>query len=506
MNLKLSAALVIPLLAAPAALARPGASDLASASFTRDGDGSSVALGRWIAEDADPVVAARRWLEGPAAGMVGDAELTLHRVQSSPIGTHVTFQQRAGGLPVLDGWARVTVSGDGLILGGWSSTRGARSGAVRLSADDARARALDALGAPVLGPLPISVSLGAAESGPQYRVEVPALEPMGVWRIHIDAATGQAVGPIEDVAAYRTGTGQVFYVNASVALETNSLRDLGDRARAVPRRAYFQVDLLEIGDDGYLVGPYVDTRSLNSDQVAPFSTSGTFDYDRANNSFEAVQAYWALDYAQRYIQGLGFDDVNNRQIQVSVASYPADNSFYSSGTITLGSGGVDDGEDSEVIWHEMGHAIHADQVPGWGSSQEARSMGEGFGDFIAASLGSDFSDGFQDACVAEWDAISYSNTNPPCLRRVDTDKVYPDDLNGEVHADGEIWSAALWDQRSNLGNEETLTILLASHFLLSPSASMEEAAAAFTEAAAVQGVGTLQLDRIRATFADHGLM
>ena len=49
-----------------------------------------------------------------------------------------------------------------------------------------------------------------------------------------------------------------------------------------------------------------------------------------------------------------------------------------------------------------------------------------------------------------------------CLRRLDTDQVYPTDLDGKVHDDGEIWSHALWNLRTALGHTRADTgILLA---------------------------------------------
>jgi Zn-dependent M32 family carboxypeptidase len=45
----------------------------------------------------------------------------------------------------------------------------------------------------------------------------------------------------------------------------------------------------------------------------------------------------------------------------------------------LGKSGVDDAEGGWVIVHETGHAVHDAQVPGFGSSLEAGSIGEGVG-------------------------------------------------------------------------------------------------------------------------------
>ena len=40
-----------------------------------------------------------------------------------------------------------------------------------------------------------------------------------------------------------------------------------------------------------------------------------------------------------------------------------------------------------MIVHEYGHAVHAAQVPGFGTSEEAGSIGEAFGDYLACRVG-----------------------------------------------------------------------------------------------------------------------
>jgi hypothetical protein len=145
------------------------------------------------------------------------------------------------------------------------------------------------------------------------------------------------------------------------------------------------------------------------------------------------------------------------------------------GYLVFGDGGVDDAEDADVILHEYGHAIQDFQAPGKYSDNncntEATAMGEGFGDYWAvASSTYDkkvFGDHYGDpACVAAWDAA------PGCLRRLDTQKKYPTNVVGECHADGGIWSGALWDLFNLIGTSapssgqpwRTNEIVLQSHF------------------------------------------
>ena len=55
-------------------------------------------------------------------------------------------------------------------------------------------------------------------------------------------------------------------------------------------------------------------------------------------------SYYHIDTLQRYIQSLGFKNINNRSIKVNVNGTTDDNSFYSPSTkaLTFGTGGVDD--------------------------------------------------------------------------------------------------------------------------------------------------------------------
>jgi hypothetical protein len=66
--------------------------------------------------------------------------------------------------------------------------------------------------------------------------------------------------------------------------------------------------------------------------------------------------------------------------------YGDDNSHYIPYTkqLAFGHGCVDDNEDAEVILHELGHAIQDHINPSWGGG-DTGAMGEGFGDYWAAS-------------------------------------------------------------------------------------------------------------------------
>src|SRR5262249_4275713 len=118
-------------------------------------------------------------------------------------------------------------------------------------------------------------------------------------------------------------------------------------------------------------------------------------------------------------------------------------------------------EDADVILHEYGHSIQDNTNPGaYTLPGETGAQGEGFGDYWAFSNGPTGPGAFDPECLAEWD---FSGS---CLRRLDSTKHYPEDIEREVHADGEIWSSTLHDLFGALGKTTADTVILESHFLV----------------------------------------
>jgi len=225
-------------------------------------------------------------------------------------------------------------------------------------------------------------------------------------------------------------------------------------------------------------------------------------------------AYYWVTEAQKYIQSLGFGStlrpVNKESQDVRINQWGQDNSYSwdKHDVLRFGKGGVDDAEDAEVILHEYGHAIQDSQMTpfgGFGASEEAGSIGEGFGDYWAVTVSNVIAPTPDPACVADWDSVSYTSRLPHCLRRVDSDLHYPADLSGEVHHDGQIWSRALWDIRNALGNVQADTIILEAQFSFAPDTSMPAAAQA-TVAAAQRLYGKSAANTVRAAFAGRGIL
>jgi Zn-dependent metalloprotease len=458
---------------------------------------------------------ARQFLSTHAALLKLDPSLsgiTLAGTKSTPMGQVYEFTQSADGVPVYGAELKVHFNREGRVVALTNtSVPGAKLAVIAPSVkpeqavESARGQVPPGpVDEPDMGdlPLPSTTLVIYAETGtPTLAWEVILHTPGPTWQLFVHAKTGKVLAPARDLNRYATG--QVFLVNAVVATHDDTLRDNKDAASAVPSTAYRTVTLLGLAGTGFLDGTYASS-SASKRRVS--SASETFVFDRSSNGFSETMGYYFLDYAQRYIQTLGFSNVNNRQQIFSIDRYKQDNSFYKSTnkTITYGTGGVDDAEDAEVIWHEYGHSIQDNQVPGFGASLEAGSMGEGFGDYWAGSVGAQLSGGFQDLCIADWDATSYSSTNPPCLRRLDSTKHYPEDIVGEVHDDGEIWSAALWQIRGAISATKADTVILQHHFLLTTDPSFNQAANALVTAANNLGYNKPDVNAIRTILQNRG--
>ncbi|WP_076263348.1 M4 family metallopeptidase [Intrasporangium flavum] len=310
-----------------------------------------------------------------------------------------------------------------------------------------------------------------------------------------------------------TAAGTVFSPNPVQDLGNESLTDAKDADYAALAAAYHRVTLTHLDGSGTLTGQYVRVKS--STGSAARSVNGAFPaYHRDADQFEQVMGYYWVTTAQEYLQHLGFGGalrpVNQRQIELRVDQYGGDNSFFrdNKANITVGKGGVDDAEDAEVVVHEYGHSVQDGQVPGFGTTLESGAIGEAFGDYLAVVVTSwraGTPTKTPEACVADWDSVSYTRTVPHCLRRLDGTKTYPADVVGEVHADGEIWSRALWDIRTALGDTKASTLIVEAQFAFAPDTTFR-AAALDTVAAAQRLYGSSAATAVTKAFQARGIL
>ena len=339
------------------------------------------------------------------------------------------------------------------------------------------------------------LQLGIFEHGGKpylaYKILMDVESPRAYLQYIINANDG-TVFEGGDMIRYFTGTGKVFNPNPVNTLNNTGLQDNMDQDASVFNKAYSSKTLKDLtlnNGSYYLIGPYVD---VTDDIEQPFyfpsasgyiaSTKGRFNFTRSQDEFEHVMAYYHIDTNQRYIQSLWFTNINNRRISVDphgLSWSTTPNAYYNpvpigAGYLAFGEVGVDAAEDADVILHEYGHAIQDFQAPGKYftplCNAEADAMGEGFGDYWAASntYTQSIANGFDPACIGEWIDVYNPDTDgdPICLRMVDSTKRYPVNIQGECHDDGEIWSGALWDMFNSLGKTTTDKLVLLSHSII----------------------------------------
>lgn len=373
-------------------------------------------------------------------------DLRLEVVRESLTGTHYRYRQYIDGSPVIGGEVNVTVRPDG-------------------RREEARAIAVPLRTAAARGDVWIN-SGGIARPARRVLVSDGRLQTLR----YVDADSGATLR--EEALHYNAKPARAFEANPVVKLNDPSLRDMQDAAAAVPEAAYSIVDLERVNDSGPLGGPAVQISDFQPPEVPPADVAGPLLFNREEDGFEDVNAYFHIDRSQQHLQALGYTGARQLvpyAIETDThALGGSDSSFFvillgaaGRGRLHFGEGGTDDAEDSDLVVHEYAHAIHEWISPGTflgSSDSETRAISEGFGDYwaLSAEYRESLASGRDPFCFADWDVRCW--TNPPgdrcsyrpgteCLRRLDSAKTMADyafsGSAGTEHRNGEIWSSAL---------------------------------------------------------------
>lgn len=480
------------------------------------------------------------------------ALLQVAREQQTAAGTRVTLRQTVQGLPVLNGHIDVMVRPDGavtqvinqaeklpVVSGGARATSNAAAAKARddwkqgvSGLTDKRGFVIRSTGdkAPAMQVLRSDAAMWNTRTALRevHEVVVHFARPNAVAAYVVDDATG-AILSRRSLTASLDGSGNVFDpnpLNFSPVQPTGTYTDATSDGTLATRMVNLTLrGITQSGANFILTGPYVTLSEIEAPTVAAaipsVGTANGFTFVRSNAGFSATNAYRIIDDATRYIQGtLGFGSIMNYSLPVDVRGLnDADNSHYSQtgtpgqGYLAFGAGGVPDAEDCDIVLHEYGHAIQDNQTHGaYLYDGESGAMGEGFSDFWAAAYTYTISvaNGFDPAAVGEWDATAYSTADPPALRRVDGNKVYPTDIVPQVHADGEIWSAALWTVFTQMTNDTQrnnfVKVVLQSHFLVPDNPTFNQAGHALVDANTqmLSTVGDIR-PKIRASLLARGI-
>jgi hypothetical protein len=326
---------------------------------------------------------------------------------------------------------------------------------------------------------------------PAFRFRVLQQSPRHEWIVYVDAIRGTILSKYDNLAL-ASGHARVFDPNPVVALgRWEDLFDKDDELIEPPERAYAQVRLTGLGPTGFLDGVRVTT-NLTRPRVK-CQPDLRWEFRSNQRGFDEAMVYFHLDRAIRYIEGLGYRGdcrIFHEPLAANAHGTPEDNAYYSPGTrsLTFGFGDVDEAEDGETILHEFGHALQDAICPDFGQSPEAAAMGEGFGDYFAASFTAQTKIDKRARSflptVMSWDGILMEG-DPPCVRRLDgtlTYETFNHATLADEHDNGEIWAATLWDIWNAIGRDRADPIIIESHFQLDGFTSFAKGARAILDA------------------------
>ncbi|MES2748192.1 MAG: T9SS type A sorting domain-containing protein [Bacteroidota bacterium] len=358
-----------------------------------------------------------------------------------------------------------------------------------------------------------------------YRVVTNPLNGNASWEVMVDAQSG-AILSTKDVAFYHnheknpkkdkenkknkpaaktvtaaplafvTGTAMVYLSDplsfAAVAYGTAGYVDGSDANTTQLAAARTAVTLPEIDLTAgvyKLKSSYVEITDFEAPTTGLFTqATSAFNFTRDNNAFEAANVFYQLDKSMRYInQTLGIACIPNSNGGIlrfdPSGLNQADNSHFLSGTdqISFGEGCVDDAEDSDVIWHELGHGLH-DWMTNGGLSQ-VNGLSEGSGDYWAQSYSRSLNQ-WTPADAAYHYMFSWDGHNT-CWggRTTDYGATYPGGLVGQIHSDGQIWATVLMRIWDGIGREKTDKAFLEGLALTNSSTNQQNAAIAVRQAA-----------------------
>lgn len=296
----------------------------------------------------------------------------------------------------------------------------------------------------------------------------------GRWLSWVDAHSGELLYRWDQVLGGCTGHGNgaadngadvevIASVNGPTALSPTELQGLPDLRVTINGTNYFTDSdgTLSTGIPGPVTAQVQLRGRWSRVQTGSNTPSFTANLEEGPNTvnfntsanIRQRSAYWFTNRIHAHLKGMfptftGMDFELPTKVDLTGGTC---NAFYDGSSINFyaeGGGCRSLATCGDVVYHEYGHGINNTYYQSLGSNFINGGMNEGYADFWAFSLS-------EYPILAEGYQL---NTPSSYIRRYDIDpKVYPQDLVGQVHADGEIIAGAWWDTYLLLGQNMTLT-------------------------------------------------
>lgn len=282
------------------------------------------------------------------------------------------------------------------------------------------------------------------EAALSWVIDVSTSEPVGAWRIFVDAASGEILGEQQEL----------FTARANVYASNPSASELEE------------VELLDV--DGVLRNDYAWTNSCTDfdgqawqcnakqTQALPDSVGDFFftpDPLDTNDPFAEVQMFWHLDLVARWFEDMFAFRTNFGQFGQSIegiVNFQLSNAFFGDADgdgvpeVAFGQGnGVDYSYDADVVYHEFGHAVFGSVVDSgngrydeYGRLVAASGLNEGSADFFSMAI-------TLDPQLGEYAGGGFGSEG--AIRELDEDRHCPSDIYGQSHTDGQLWASLGWN-------------------------------------------------------------
>lgn len=417
-------------------------------------------------------------------------DLDHYNTRSSHSGTVVRFRQHFNGLAVNNSEVTVCISPRDLVeMVGLTYQRNIEvlNNEVRITEEMAMQKAVGYIQPTSLivpNQSQLMVYSNSEFSKLAYKVSIVTNNPLGEWHVYVDAFNGD-IFKVEEVSAFYcnhnkkekachshqcaqnhkssmnvNGIGLVFDpdpLSSNQASYGGQFQDNDDLTNTSLDNSRFTKVLKDIelsGGQYTLKGPYAQITDAELPNKGMFTQAHSdFNFSRDDDGFEAVNCYYHIDSMMRYVNNTLGLNLSPYQYSGGVKFDPhglnsMDQSHYLSGPgiISFGEGCVDDGEDSDVIHHELGHFLH-DMVTSGGLSQ-MEGLSEGCGDYLAQSFNRSLGNWNPSDSAYNW-VFNWDGHNICWDGRVTNNlDIYPTGLGNFLHNNGTLWSTTMmmiWD-------------------------------------------------------------
>ncbi|KAA3598413.1 MAG: T9SS C-terminal target domain-containing protein [Calditrichaeota bacterium] len=286
-----------------------------------------------------------------------------------------------------------------------------------------------------------------------HEVEVKIATPVGNFRVYVDAHTNKIIWRHNKVRHNVSGS-----VSADVQLtlpsdpftNTNLFDQFvnigGNQTTTDSLGAFSDSISAQVNLSANLIGPFVnvnreDANDALIDTLVNVGDTIDLHWDSSNSHDAERDAFYHTNFVHKFVTDLDTSFTNaNYSMPCNVNINDQCNAFWDGNSINFflaGGGCPNTAQMPSVVYHEYGHGVNDKlyEQAGVPGGVINGAVHEGLADVLSVAIEDDSHIGNGFFGVGSF------------LRDLDNNKVYPTDITGEVHDDGEIIGAAFWDLR-----------------------------------------------------------